>query len=364
MSELGLTTAQDTLSGVIGRGLGRLGRNHSQALRVPDEDRQRIITNLFQEGARFRYFAWRFAALMCMSVVIAVLGLIADSTAVVIGAMLVAPLMSPILGLAAAVVMGWPVRALKQGALAGVGAAGAVALAALASAIIPGDPNPVPAEVLARTQPNLLDLGVALAAGAAGAYSQVRRQASDAITGVAVAVALVPPLAVVGITIELGQFQLATGAFFLFLANVAGITMSATITFIACGFVPPHRLLSGNAAIATGLRWVGVSVILVVLPLSMGKGRLTPADDPVETLTTAVESFLEIEAPDSELVELSVGDTESGSGTAIALVVASPDDGPAPLALADHLANTLGDKVEVNLQVLETEDSTVVAYED
>jgi uncharacterized hydrophobic protein (TIGR00271 family) len=281
-----------------------LGRHHSQALRVPDEERQRIIQNLFQEGTRFRYFAWRFAALMCMSVVIAVLGLIADSTAVVIGAMLVAPLMTPILGLAAAVVMGWPIRALKQGALAAVGAAGAIVLAALASAIIPGSPDPVPAEVLARTQPNLLDLGIALAAGAAGAYSQVRRQASDAITGVAVAVALVPPLAVVGITLELGELQLATGAFFLFLANVAGITMAATITFIACGFVPPHRLLSGNAAIATGLRWVGVSVILVVLPLSMGKGRLTPADDPAETLTAAVESFLELEAPDSELVDL------------------------------------------------------------
>ena len=208
----GLHQAHERLSGLLGRLLARLGHNQKHAQRVPEADRRRIVRSLFHEGPEFRYFAWRFSSLMWMSVTIAVLGLLADSTAVVIGAMLVAPLMSPIMGFAAALVMGWPMKALRQAIVAAVGAMGAIALAATVSAVIPGDPVPIPAEILARTSPNLLDLGVAMASGAAGAYSHVRRQASDAITGVAVAVALVPPLAVVGVTAQLREAQLATGA--------------------------------------------------------------------------------------------------------------------------------------------------------
>ena len=129
-----LTQAHERLSGLLGRLLGRLGHNQHHAERVPEEDRQRIVESLFQDGPGFRYFAWRFSALMWMSVTIAVLGLLADSTAVVIGAMLVAPLMSPILGFAAALVMGWPWKALRQAIVAAVGAAGAIALAAVVSA--------------------------------------------------------------------------------------------------------------------------------------------------------------------------------------------------------------------------------------
>ena len=164
--------AHEQVSGLIGRALGRLGRNVRHSERVSEQDRRRIIRGLFHEGPRFRYFAWRFSALMWMSVTIAVLGLIANSTAVVIGAMLVAPLMSPILGLAAALVMGWPMRALRQGAVAATGALGAVALATAVSALVPGSMDPIPSEIMARTSPNLLDLGVAMAAGAARAVSR------------------------------------------------------------------------------------------------------------------------------------------------------------------------------------------------
>ena len=363
--------AHERLSGLLGRLLGRLGHNQQHAERVPEADRRRIVKSLFHEGPEFRYFAWRFSSLMWMSVTIAVLGMLADSTAVVIGAMLVAPLMSPIMGFAAALVMGWPLKAIRQAIVAAVGALGAIALAAAVSAIIPGDPDPIPAEILARTSPNLLDLGVAMASGAAGAYSHVRRQASDAITGVAVAVALVPPLAVVGITAQLGEAQLASGALMLFLANVAGIAMAASITFIACGFVPPDRLLAGNTAIATGLRWVGVSVLVIVLPLSIGKGRLTPPEDPYEALQQTIEQFFADSSPDNDLVDLSVD--RSNGQPAIEMVIA----GSGPSAnnnaddvrssheeLADLLADVLGERVMVNVRMLETEDTTVVGDED
>ena len=90
--------------GVTGGLLGLIGRWDPGDL--SDGDRSRITAALFHEGHRFGPFARRFAALMTMSVLIAVMGLLADSTAVVIGAMLVAPLMTPVLGIAAALVMG------------------------------------------------------------------------------------------------------------------------------------------------------------------------------------------------------------------------------------------------------------------
>ncbi|MDH3755428.1 MAG: DUF389 domain-containing protein, partial [Acidimicrobiia bacterium] len=179
---------------MIGRLLGELGLRDLRGRRLGDMERRRVTAALFPEGAEFRRFRNRFAALMTMSVLIAVMGLLGDSTAVVIGAMLVAPLMTPVLGVAGALVMGMPRKVATMGLVTLAGAAGAVGLAALVSFVLPGRPEPIPSEVLARTAPNLLDLGIALAAGAAGAYSHIRRQAGEAITGVAVAVALVPPL--------------------------------------------------------------------------------------------------------------------------------------------------------------------------
>lgn len=167
-----------------------------------DLERRQVISRLFPQGVSRRQFFTRFASLMMLSTAIAVLGILADSTAVVIGAMLVAPLMFPVLGAAAAIVMGWPLRIIRRVLLVAVGSVLAVVLAAMISFVVPGHTDPLPAELLARTSPNLLDLGIALAAGAAGAYGQVRRHAADALTGVAVAVALLPPLAVVGITLS------------------------------------------------------------------------------------------------------------------------------------------------------------------
>ena len=163
-----------------------------------DIERRQVISRLFPQGVSRRQFFTRFASLMMLSTAIAVLGILADSTAVVIGAMLLAPLMFPVLGAAAAIVMGWPLRIIRRVLLVAVGSVLAVVLAAVISFVVPGHTDPLPAELLARTSPNLLDLGIALAAGAAGAYGQVRRHAAEALTGVAVAVALLPPLAVVG----------------------------------------------------------------------------------------------------------------------------------------------------------------------
>ena len=315
-----------------------------------DTERRVVIRKLFPQGLLQRQFLARFAALMLLSTAIAALGILSDSTAAVIGAMLVAPLMVPVLGVAAAIVMGWPVRIIRHSVLIFSGAVLAVMLAALISFIVPGRNDPLPAELMARTSPNLLDLGVALAAGAAGAYGQVRRHAADALTGVAVAVALVPPLAVVGITLQLTEWQLALGALLLFLANVIGIVVSASATFIAAGFVPGRNPFAGNTSVMRGVRWAAVAVIIVVLPMQFGRGNVLPAADPTDEVTIAVEEFVAEEGTATEVVDVEVA-VDDGVAD-IDVVVASSATTPPVATLARFLAERLQTPVQLSVQVV------------
>lgn len=339
------------------------------AMNLRNGDHERVVRALFPEGSMLRSFSFRFAALMTLSTVIAVQGLLADSTAVVIGAMLVAPLMLPVLGVAAAMVMGWRRRLLRQGLVALLGSVGAIGLAYLGSLLMPGTPDPLPSEVLARTSPNLLDLGIALAAGAAGAYAQVHRQASDALTGVAVAVALVPPLASVGILLEVGRYDLARGGLLLFLANVTGIVLAAALTFIACRFVPVREAVGGNSSFSRGLRWAVLGVLAVALPLQFGRGPLTPARDVTPEVVAAVGDFVDGRSPDTEVVEVSV-DAHSGDIVDVQVMVADSDfddDGAALEAevIAEYLAEEFERPMSVGLQVIEARaDQATVAVPD
>jgi uncharacterized hydrophobic protein (TIGR00271 family) len=324
-----------------------------------DAERREVIDRLFPRGMPRRQFFTRFVSLMMLSTAIAVFGILGDSTAVVIGAMLVAPLMLPVLGGAAAVVMGWPRRIVNRALLVAAGSVLAVALAAAISFIIPGRAASLPAELMARTSPNLLDLGIALAAGAAGAYGQLRRHAADALTGVAVAVALVPPLAVVGITLQLTEWQLAVGAALLFLANVVGIVIAASATFIAAGFVPGRNPLRGHTQILRGVSWAAIAAIIVVLPMQFGRGAVLPEPDPTEEVTAVVEDYVAERGLSSEVISVDV-EVENGL-TKIDVVVASSMAAPLVDPLAELLAEDLSMPVRLNLLVASTETKRATA---
>lgn len=347
-----LTTMAPGAKGLLGRSIGLLGLHELKKLRLSEEERKTIVERLFPDGSELRQFVNRFVALMTLAVLIAVMGLLADSTAVVIGAMLVAPLMAPILGISAGIVMGWGGRVARSGLIAACGAMGAVGLAALASFVFPGDPLPLPNEVMARTSPNVLDLGIALAAGTAGAYSQIRRQASDAIIGVAVAVALVPPLSVIGILLELGEYHLALGALLLFVANVAGIVMAGAMTFIVLGLVPSHQLLSGTGRIASGLRWAAAAVVVVSLPLNFGRGPLEPALDDATVVDAAVTEVLAGLHPGAEAMDIVIDPTETVTSVRLLLASSDPPDAD---RFASALATELDTPVEMEIEVVETE---------
>jgi uncharacterized hydrophobic protein (TIGR00271 family) len=338
-------------------GIKRLWRGRAP---LQDAERREVIDQLFPRGMPRRQFFARFVSLMMLSTAIAVFGLLGDSTAVVIGAMLVAPLMFPVLGGAAAVVMGWPRRIVSRTLLVAAGSLLAVLLAVVISFLVPGRSTPLPAELMARTSPNLLDLGIALAAGAAGAYGQVRRHASDVLTGVAVAVALVPPLAVVGITLQLTEWQLALGATLLFLANVVGIVISASATFLAAGFVPGRNPLKGHTQILRGVSWAAIATIIVVLPMQFGRGAVLPVSDPTEEVTAVVEEYVAERGSATEVVDVEVA-VDDGL-TKVDVVVASSIDAVAVNSLAEDLADHLSAPVQLRLLLVsaETDRATVV----
>ena len=186
-----------------------------------------------------------FFILLISSAVIATLGLISNSTAVVIGAMIVAPLMDPILSLSfgLAVSDGRLIR--RSAVTVGFGVLAVVGTASLISWGL--GVSYVQLQITGRTSPNLIDLGIAIAAAVAGSFSMTRKQLSNSIAGVAIAVALVPPLCVSGIGLTLGSEmvavfgrgtvagltnQIAEGSFLLFLANLIGITVTSLVVFL------------------------------------------------------------------------------------------------------------------------------------
>jgi len=275
--------------------------------KLPPGRRGEVIDDLYFEEDERRAYLWRFGVLMFLSIVIAAYGIASDSAPVVIGAMLVAPLMTPLLGTAAALVMGWPWRQLSSILIVAFGSAGAVAVAFAATAVLP-DPDAVrsSSELLSRTSPSMLDLVIALAAGAAGAYVLVHREITAALPGAAIAVALIPPLAVIGISLELGEPRLAEGATLLYLVNLTAIVFAAAFVFVLTGFVPHRDGSRFSRRTRVGLAIAAIAIAAVAYPL-------------VKVSQRAVQDALD-EATVRDLTQAWV------SGTDIDVVAAEVDD--------------------------------------
>lgn len=183
-----------------------------------------------------------FFLLIILSATIATLGLITDSAAVIIGAMLVAPLMSPILSVSIASITGNQLLFRRATTALVQGAVVAVLLATVLSWLTNVLPfnilEGLPGEVLARTRPSPFDLIIALAGGGAASYALSQKQLSAALPGVAIATALMPPLCTIGIGISLAEWSVAGGALLLFVTNLASIGFAGIIVFFVLGFRP------------------------------------------------------------------------------------------------------------------------------
>lgn len=281
-----------------------------------------------------------FAILMGLSVVVATMGLSLNSAAVVIGAMLLAPLMTPVLGVAAALAMALPRQLGRSLAVVAAASVGAVALAWVLS--IPLGNTPLPDELVARTSPDLRDLLVALAAGAAGAYATVRPNLSSALPGVAVAVALVPPLGAVGMTLELGRGDLAAGAALLYLANLAAIVLVGTVVFVATGFVPATRLRNARSAVITGGVLVAVATVAVAVPLTIASVAAADAGRERAEVLSAATTW--IAGTNLEIDSVRI------DGQVVRIRLSGPDTPPATVALEDQVRDIVGPDTTVEVR--------------
>ena len=195
-------------------------------IQINPEQKQKLILKLRETSAP----SPAFYVLVTLSTVIAAYGLLANSAAVVIGAMLIAPLMGPIFGVTLGLIRGERDFLLRALLAEAIGVLVAVGIAFLIGSM-PLRPD-FGSEILARTQPTLFDLLIALFSGLAGAYALVNPKVSPAIAGVAIATALVPPLATCGLCLASGNTRLGLGAFLLFLINFLAIQFSAAIVFM------------------------------------------------------------------------------------------------------------------------------------
>lgn len=286
-------------------------------------------------GARMRY-----AALLGLSAAIATSGLLAGSPAVVIGAMIIAPLLTPIQRIAISVAL-WRGRPLLTNGAVLVGSVlGSVLLAAALTRVVPG--ASLTDEVLLRTSPGILDLVIAGAAGMAGAYALVRRDVSDALPGVAIAVALMPPLAAIGITVQLRRFDLAAGAALLFATNLVVIAFAALAILFASGIVPVRRAGSRRGAVAA-IAGGAFALLALAVPLARASAHAAATAERNRELSLAVADWVRGD-PSFTVKGIKVKDRN------VTVEIAGPKEPPSATPLAEDVRRIVGPEAIVDIR--------------
>ncbi len=222
--------------------------------KASDEEFKELFITL-RDSAKF---SWVFLVLMVLSTLLATTGLFANSAPVVIGAMILAPLMSPIISLSMGVVRAEKALLTQSLKTLFIGIAMALLASSFYAYLIPLEQ--ITTEMQSRINPTFLDLMVAIFAGIAGAYANSKSEIAKSLAGVAIAVALVPPLSVAGIGIGMLNTEVIYGSLLLFTTNLIGITLSAAFTFIVLGFAPVHRA-------KRGLIYTSVLLAIITIPL-------------------------------------------------------------------------------------------------
>ncbi|MBZ0241999.1 MAG: TIGR00341 family protein, partial [Bacteroidales bacterium] len=271
-----------------------------------------------------------YLVLMVLSTMLATFGLFANSGPVVIGAMILAPLMSPIISLS----MG----ALRQDKklvmmstytiLSGLGIA--LTFAVLLTWLTPI--NTAGEEIMSRTRPNLLDLGIAVVSGIAGAYAHARTEIAKTLAGVAIAVALIPPMAVAAIGLGWLDFDIFFGAILLLVTNLAGIVLAASFTFLLLGF-SPLKLATKGMSISL------VVVVLLSIPLALSFGEMVR----VHRITAEMEAF------DTDVFDVKDIQVQHTKPLKIALKIVSEE--PMDIDQLDELKQRIEEKLEREVEL-------------
>lgn len=243
---------------IKGRFVGAIERRFERLVPQIERENRIALVERLQSNSNWDF---DFMALMVLATTIAAIGLVQNSTAVVIGAMLVAPLMTPLLGLGLALVQGNVMMAKISSRSVTYGILVAMLVGFLVGMATPGFDQPTD-EMLARGGPGLLDLFVAFASGLAAAYASSRPGLLAALPGVAIAAALVPPIATSGLALSQGDYTLFGNALLLFTINMFTIILASVLSLWMVGF----RSFKKTS------RWViymGIAVTVVVFVIGI-----------------------------------------------------------------------------------------------
>lgn len=311
-----------------------------------------------------------FYILVILSSIIAAYGLIADSAAVVIGAMIVAPLMIPIVGIAISLVSGDShlFRLSMTSEIAG--ALCSIALGFMAGKFTFG--VELSAEILARTHPLPYDILVALAAGLAGAYSLVNPRINAALAGIAIAVSLAPPLAATGICLALARYDLALGAFLLFFANFLAIQLASVLIFIANGFIDyshyeenelliTNRISKIDLIIIFSKRFLPSIVLLIAVTWHLSQTLIGLVNEKQfqRRLETIVKNEIQ-KRTGARLTEVNYKKEQGGKTNAIAVVMTPQEFLPADVDnIQQHIQRNLGGNISLIIRSVISKDADV-----
>ena len=284
-----------------------------------------------------------YVTLLGVSAILATLGLIQDSVAVIIGAMLVAPLLGPLSAMSIGLVTA-RTSLLRRGAITlGLGTLAAMVLSFLVGWVLPlAEPTP---QMLLRGQPSLLDVGVAVASGLVGAFATARKDIPAALAGVAIAAALVPPLSTVGLGVAFGDASLAGGALLLFLVNIASVVATGAAAFWWFGLRPVEQDHATTRQLTSAV--VAAGLFFAVVTATVG---LIEAQRTERTARDDIEQELTI-SEDVELVDVEV--EPLADRTVVTVIVRSERD------LTDdelrdaerQLSNNLGTDVDLRVVI-------------
>lgn len=280
-------------------------KNHIKPLSATE--RQAVVNEINLSASP----GFDFFLLVVLSCSIATLGLITNSAAVIIGAMLLAPLMSPIIGIGLASIsanrqmLSISVSALIRGALLAVFLAAVMTFLNRSLPII--SLQELPEEVLARTHPSPIDLVIALAGGIAAAYAMTRTNLSAALPGVAIATALMPPLCTIGIGIALLRWDVAGGALLLFITNAVTIAFAAVLVFFLRGFGASR--VAEERRLPRSLLFSALLTMVLLIPLTYFSVQFF--QDAAENRTIQAVVTAEVDKlDDTELVSMDVKRSE------------------------------------------------------
>lgn len=239
-----------------------------------------------------------FWLMLVLSSVIAAAGVCSDSTATVIGAMIVAPLSTPILAVGLATVTGRGHLLRSSVFHLVLGIVVVIAVGFLFAQVLPNPTSVLDnSQVRGRTSPTLMDLLAALATGLVGAIAITRRDVGDVLPGVAIAISLVPPLAVTGVCLGSGEPALGLGALVLFASNVVAMIITATVVLVVAGYRPStaHRDRRHRGAYVL----LGVTLCVVAVPMVVNSLTTLWAAQ----ITTATENWLR-ESPRNDVTSV------------------------------------------------------------